>query len=198
MKILLSVAAFVCLAILIGLLTGGRLSWLVRNTAALRLAWLAPLALIFQWVFFELPGMDRHDVVFAGHLLTYALVIPFIWVNRRMPGMPLLAAGLGLNLLVIALNGGMPVDPETLRATGRLDTYQELISRGWSGNAVALTDRTLLPFLADRLVLPAPLSGLGPYSIGDLLIYAGGFWLLAGLTRPRPVESGTPAGPQSA
>ncbi len=198
MKILLSVFVFVGLAVLVGLLTGGRLSWLVRNTAALRLGWLAPLALIFQWVFFDLPIMDRHDLVFAGHLLTYGLIIPFIWANRRIPGMPVLAAGLGLNLLVIALNGGMPVDPETVRAAGRLTIYQELASRGWSGNAVALTDRTLLPFLGDWLVLPEPFPARGPYSIGDLLIYAGGFWLLVGLTRLRPTGSDAPPRPQSA
>jgi len=194
-RTLLSTLIFVGLAILVGLLTGGRLSLLVSNTARLRLAWLAPLALIFQWVFFELPGLDRHDLVFAGHLLTYGLIIPFIWANRRAPGMPVLAAGLGLNLLVILLNGGMPVDPETLRALGRVGMYQELVSRGWSGNAVALTDRTLLPFLADRLVLPEPFPVRGPYSVGDLLIYAGGFWLLAGLTRWRPAEAEAAAKP---
>ncbi len=186
MKILLSTLVFVGLAILVGLFTGGRLSRLVYNTARLRLAWLAPLALILQWVFFELPGMDRHDLVFAGHLLTYGLIIPFVWANRKAPGMPLLAAGLGLNLLVIILNGGMPVDPETLRHLGQLAMYQELVTRGWSGNAVALTDRTFLPFLADRLVLPEPFPARGPYSVGDLLTYAGGFWLLTGLTRLRP------------
>ncbi len=188
MKTLLSTLIFIGLAILVGLLTGGRLSWLVGNTARLRLAWLAPSALIFQWVFFELPGMDRHDVVFAGHLLTYGLVLAFVWANRKAPGMPLLAAGLGLNLLVIVLNGGMPVDPETLRGLGQPAIYRELVTRGWSGNAVALTDRTLLPFLADRLVLPEPFPVRGPYSVGDLLTYAGGFWLLTGLTR-RPAET---------
>lgn len=197
MKILLSTLAFVSLAVLLGLLTGGRLSWLVRNTTALRLAWLAPLALISQWVFFELPGMDRHDLVLAGHLLTYALILVFIWANRRLPGMPVLAAGLGLNLLVILLNGGMPVDPELLRAIGRVGVYQDLVSRGWSGNVVALTDRTLLPFLGDWLVLPEPFPARGPYSIGDLFIYAGSFWLLAGLTRVRPAGSDAPARPQS-
>jgi len=185
-KTLLSTLVFVGLAILVGLFTGGRLSRLVYNTARLRLAWLAPLALIFQWVFFELPRMDRHDLVFAGHLLTYGLIIPFMWANRKAPGMPLLAAGLGLNLLVIILNGGMPVDPETLRHLGQPTMYQELVTRGWSGNAVALTDRTFLPFLADRLVLPEPFPARGPYSVGDLLTYAGGFWLLTGLTRLRP------------
>jgi len=124
----------------------------------------------------------------------------FLWLNRRYRGLWVLAAGAGLNVLVMASNGGlMPISPTSLRAIGAASLH--------TGAAIALSkDRLLgdnathLAFLDDRLVVAA--VGLrASYSLGDLLVLAGclatlgeELWRYTGnrAVRVRQVEYGGP------
>ena len=48
-----------------------------------------------------------------SHLASYVLLLVFLVLNVRLPGLPIAAAGFACNLLVIAANGGrMPVDAD--------------------------------------------------------------------------------------
>jgi hypothetical protein len=99
-------------------------------------------------------------------LLGIALTTAFAAANWRLPGAPLVALGSLLNLVVIMLNGAMPVDVEMLAAAGgRLldDAIHE-----------PLTDRSVLPIFADVIIVPFVRAA---YSIGDVFIAIGGFLL---------------------
>ena len=86
--------------------------------------------------------------------------------NWRLPGAVLIALGSVLNLVVVGLNGAMPVDAAGLSTVGRRmpgDLLHESISSA-----------TVLPFLADVVII-APLQAA--YSVGDIAIAVGAFLL---------------------
>jgi hypothetical protein len=86
--------------------------------------------------------------------------------NWRLAGAPAILAGSVLNLVVIVLNGGMPVDFAGLREAGALLPRDAL--------HVPMTDRTVLTQLSDVIVI-SPLRAA--YSLGDVLLAAGGFFV---------------------
>ena len=97
--------------------------------------------------------------------------------NRSLVGMGVAATGVGFNLLVILLNGGMPV-----MLGPALDSSAVRIAVTASGGFYTLADaRTQLAVLGD--VLPTP---LGLASVGDVLLVVGvASLLIAGMTRAR-------------
>jgi hypothetical protein len=108
---LLAVAA----GLVIGVLAGGRLSHL--GSRSLRLWPLLMAGLAAQLVSARLAG----GASFALLVASYGLLLAFAAVNVVVVGMWLVALGVGLNLVVIAVNGGMPVRESALRSAGALD-----------------------------------------------------------------------------
>lgn len=145
--------------IVAGLLLGGRL----ERLSDLRLAWW-PLLLVAAALRVALPWLD--EVAFSGYLVAFAGIVAVAGRNRSISGMSLVAAGAGLNLVVVGLNGGMPVSASAAAAAGAVIPDDGLHH--------VLGPATALPFLAD--VLPLPLLR-SVYSIGDVLIAAGAFWI---------------------
>jgi len=149
----------VALGLLAGLAFGGR--W--TSLAQLPIRWLPLLLvalairLVGLFVPFSLP------LYLAAVLATAAAAI----ANRHLPGTVAIAAGSALNATIVALNGGMPIDPRAAE-TASMSLF--------SGDRlhVPLTDATVLPLLSD--VIPVPIVR-GVYSVGDLFIALGGFWL---------------------
>ena len=85
-------------------------------------------------------------------------------LNLRAYGVSIAALGIGLNLLVVLINGGMPVVP-----VGPSKLRDVAAAVGGSGGFYVLADqRTMLAVLGD--VLPA---GNGLASIGDVLLVLG-------------------------
>jgi hypothetical protein len=121
--------------------------------------------------------------------------------NLWAPGMPLVSLGILLNLLVIAANGGhMPTLLTNLPAAGHFERLAVLQTGSSYNNSIALTEATRLPFLGDIFVIPQPFPLANVFSVGDVLLAAGGFLLAAGVfcahrqhAAIEPVPASTPA-----
>ncbi len=165
----------VILAIVVSLIEGGkirRLGWL-----ELRGIWLIPSAwaiqIVVYWAAVKGMGMGPDWVSPVLDTASYFLLLIFAGYNWYVAGMRILALGIFLNMLVIALNGGvMPVDPLYLPEASR----QALLAG--QGTHGLLTPVTHLSLLADRIYIS--LAGFGEQiiSIGDILIDAGSFLLV--------------------
>lgn len=179
----------------IGLAAGGR----IDRLAGLRLTWIwvVPLALVAQAVVVYRPT-STNDALQAGLLIgSYLALLAVALRNLRLPGVAIVAVGVGLNLAVIAANGGMmPVAPETLQLAGRTQPWK--VGDGSVGTHVARSkdvilrrEDTWLEPLADRFWtgLPGRLDSI--FSAGDVVLLAGlSFLIVRTLTTPvaRPTD----------
>jgi hypothetical protein len=150
-----------------------------------RAVWLAFVAILPQLAIAYLPGtrsLFPDWLAATGLSLSLILFAGFAWLNRGLPGMPILITGLLLNLIVIAANGGwMPISPQTASHLNHADGLQlsQLGSR-FGGKGILLAPQsTHLEFLADRFLLPAWSPYQAAFSLGDVLIGIGAFWLFA-------------------
>ena len=173
------------LAIIAGLLAGLARAWLAKRYLSppdLRLVWLALLAFLPQWLAFYLPATRRlftQDWIAAALVSTQVLLLAFAWFNREQPGFWALGFGLALNLLVIALNGGlMPISPETaaqLRPGASPDAWQVGQRLGTSKDVILPVAATRLWWLSDRFLLPTWFPYRVAFSLGDVFIASGAF-----------------------
>jgi hypothetical protein len=166
----------VALGVGIGLARGGR----PQNLLALpfRGLWVPALALAAQGVVFAHPaGTEMEAIVGPAHMLTYGLLLLAVLLNRRLPGMPLIALGVLLNALVIGANGGaMPVAAPALERIGASGAVEHLLAAGRRQKSVLMTDHARLAVLGDWIPL-APLRTV--ISPGDVAIGLGGMLLVA-------------------
>jgi hypothetical protein len=159
------VSTVVVAGLLAGYLAGGS----VRNFDRVHVHWwgaaIGGLALqvlpLRRWV--------DDDVAVAALVSSYALLIAFVWVNRRLPAAPLLLVGLALNMAVITLNGGMPVSESAISISG--GHHGTLPAAIDDGKHHVMTSSDVLTPLADIIALPPPVATV--LSIGDLFLYAG-------------------------
>ncbi len=151
-----------------------------------------------RWVFIAL-GLQLL-VIYAGLgqlgifgrsvlVLSYLLLLFFIWANRRHFGLLIIGAGLFLNFLATVANGGlMPISPAAMERAGleeHIDGVQlgEPVPR--SENVLLEREDTRLWFLSDILVWENP-TNFRVYSVGDTVIGAGLLLTLGTLLLPRP------------
>jgi len=155
----------IAIGLLFGLIAGGRPAGLADLT--LRWPWLMVVGLLVQVALFSTPVTDRIGALGPPvYVASTALVLAAIWMNRRIPGMLIVAIGAGCNLSAIVANGGfMPADPATMAALGKGDptTYS---------NSAIVADPALRP-LTDIFVLPEWLPFANVFSVGDILIGLG-------------------------
>lgn len=154
--------------------------------------WLVVAGFLFQFFSIYLPASrSRLSDGLASLLLVASLgtLLAFCLLNRSRPGMIVLAAGLGLNLLVIVANGGfMPLPFETARSLLPQDALDQLeIGRrlGPGSKDVLLPESSIVfPWLSDRFATPAGFIRPFVFSVGDLFIALGVIWLLASSRAP--------------
>ena len=175
-------------------LAGGSLSALAD--VRLRGSWILVLALGVQVVIISiLPGGSEtlHRVL---HLSTYAGAAVFLFANRRIRGLGVVAAGGAANAVAIAANGGvMPASASAMSAAG-LHASSAFVNSGAVVHA-------RLSFLGDILAVPSWMPLHNVYSIGDVIIVAGAAIALHSICGSRlaqrpPVPSGYDASSASA
>jgi hypothetical protein len=150
-------------------LRGGRLRRL--GDIRLRAEWAALAALLVQVLVLGVFTWGATWWHAVAHVATYGLAAWFVWANRAIPGVVLIAIGGAANLLAIAANGGvMPTSVWAQRAAGLRPTDAFANS--------AVRNHPHLLWLGDVIPVPLPLGLSNVLSIGDLLIYAGALVLL--------------------
>ncbi|HET7516530.1 MAG TPA: DUF5317 family protein [Actinomycetes bacterium] len=174
----------------VGLARGGSLRRL--REPGVRAARLGVAFLAVQSLVVVLPLRALGLPLVLGALLLLASLVVLLGVaraNGRLPGVPLLALGLLLNLLVVLANLGMPVPAETLGRAG-IGVEQPAPDRP-DPKHVLERGGTRLGLLGDRLAV-RPLHTVTAY--GTVIELAGLFLLLQHLVRgPGPFrrEDGT-------
>lgn len=187
-------------ALCLSLLTGGRLRYV--QDFQLKALPIGIGAFVVQLLIFT----ERGETLLGSllpvlYVLTLIALLAFLFINRRVFGMPLLMAGLVLNLLVIGVNGGrMPADTRALIATGQSSRAEVLLRDGQAANCVLMSDDTRMNVLGDYIVLPFLGSMGSAYSIGDLVALTGETFLVWGMLRKKDKtakENSLPSGPTS-
>jgi hypothetical protein len=151
----------------LGLASGGH--WRNLQTLDLKL-WPVLLAGVIARAVAPFVGGLALGFSLAGLILVALVAL----VNRALPGAWLIALGSLLNAFVTFINGGMPVDPGAIAAAG--------MTAPSDGLHVLLGPETRLPFLADVLLVPI-VNNI--YSVGDVFLAIGGFWMTFRLLKQR-------------
>jgi Family of unknown function (DUF5317) len=148
---------------------GGRLSRLADIRP--RAAWAVLVAAALQVGITDVVPGGSHSLHAALHVLSYVLDAYFLFANRRLAGVPLVALGAGLNLLAISANGGvMPASAAALRISG-------IATRAGFDNSAALA-HAHVAVLGDVIPVPGPWPIGNVLSVGDLVIFVGAFFVL--------------------
>jgi uncharacterized protein DUF5317 len=153
--------------LVLGLASGGNLRNLAKVSVTLSPALIAG-------VIARLAAPFLGGLAFAASIAGLLLVAIVALANRALPGAWLIAFGALLNGVVTLLNGGMPIDPGALALLGKAPPSD--------GLHVILGPDTRLPFLADVLLIPV-IGNI--YSVGDVVLAVGGFWMVFRLVRSR-------------
>jgi hypothetical protein len=156
----------VFLALALGLLLGGRLERLAAFRP--RLAWLVPAAFALQvaaFPFKRLPWTTPEALATGLWLVSFGLLVVFAWSNRKLAGVPVVAAGLLSNIVAVGVNGGsMPTLPSALAALDPTYVVANNSSFDASPNLAWLVDRWAVPDWS-------PVGNV--FSVGDILIAVG-------------------------
>lgn len=121
----------------------------------------------------------------ALFLVSYLLLLLFVYLNLRRIGILIIGIGVVLNFLPIAANGGlMPVTPEVV---ARGDFPSAELGEWVPGTKDVLLEEedVRLWALGDRFILDVLPMGKLAYSIGDVFITAGLVVFLVDLLVPR-------------
>ena len=156
-------------------LAGGNLTRLAD--IRVRAVWAVLLAAAIQVAITQIPG-GSHWVHAALHVFSYVLDAYFLFANRRLAGVPIVALGAGLNVLAITTNGGvMPASASALRISG-------IATRTGFDNSAHMA-HAHLAFLGDVIPVPGPWPIGNVLSVGDLIIFFGALIVLHHACRSR-------------
>lgn len=180
--------------VIIGLIAGFIRATLAKRTYQpqnLNFIWLVFIALFAQWMVFGfVPGSKAIPDNLASLILVLSqlILLIFAWENRRVSGFWLLGLGTLLNLAVIIANRGwMPISPETVGwlAPDLPEGSWQIGTRLAGGkDKVLLIEHTRLWILSDHLRTPNWFFDRIAFSIGDVIIAIGAFWLTFSMGGP--------------
>jgi hypothetical protein len=172
-------------AFAVGLALGGSL----RSWERMQLHWwgLALVGVALQAIPVPASWESREAIGWWMLVASYAALLAFVAVNRRIPGAALMVVGLVLNLAVVVPNQGMPVSAHAVdiaAGDGAVRLPQD------SAKHHLATEDDVLRFLGDVIPIPPPFRIV--LSIGDVLLYAGIAWFVVIVTRGRFRENRRP------
>ncbi|HVM12539.1 MAG TPA: MFS transporter [Actinomycetota bacterium] len=146
-------------------LAGGRLGRIAD--LRVRQPWVLAAALVAKFsVILLFPGSPG-PIHAAVHVGAYVAGGWFLWVNRDLPGMLLIALGGGMNFAAIAANGGvMPASNAAFQAAGLAPVA------GRFSNSAPMGDPNL-GFLGDIFATPASWPLANVFSVGDIVLLLG-------------------------
>ena len=162
--------------LVVGRLLGGRFAAL--GDTKIVATWLVFVAIGLQMVAFPwsfLPWTTPSTVARAIWLVSFALLVVMLVLNRALRGAMIVAGGLVCNLVAVVANHGlMPVLPQALRTAG--DHYHI------HNNSIQVV-QPHVGFLVDRWAAPQWLPLANVFSVGDVLIAVGTVVALAAAMR---------------
>jgi len=162
-------------------LAGGRLTRLAER--GLVRPGLLFVALGLQVVVVTIVPWMPDTLAAALHVVSYALAAAFLWSNRTVAGLWVVAAGATANVVAILANGGvMPASPSALDRAGLAVTSGEFENS-------AVVDDARLAFLGDVFAVPASWPLANVFSVGDVLIVVGTVVLLHARCDSRPARA---------
>jgi hypothetical protein len=180
--------------VLEAILTALLLGWALKG----RFGRLADAHINYAWMIFVPLGLaiasgmlnHSHAVPYSSPLFGAVRILGLVtWIvfaaaNMSIPGAKLILAGLVVNLIAVAANGGtMPVSYDSV-----IVTYGEKGARHWMAvfpqvKDMLISNATRLRFLCDVVPLPRPFSMGCVYSVGDIITSVGGFIAIVALMR---------------
>ena len=185
----MSLALPVFVAVAVGLLLGGRLPGLAEIRLRAWPLFLAALGVqVVAFPFGFLPWRVDATVATVLWLVSYGLLVVAAILNRRIVGVPVIALGMGANVVAIVANGGsMPVLPQAMRDAGA-----DYVTRA---NSTANAEPRLT-WLVDRWAAPDWIPFANVFSVGDVAIAVGAMVVvLAAMGVPQfPRKAATAAG----
>lgn len=177
------------------ILVGALIVALIRRRLSLSLpTWrggsLLAVALSIQVYFIAFPPTwlttQLATVIYLG---SQSLVASFLLLNRHLSGVWLVAVGLGLNALVVAANGAMPVSSSAVETAGaEALSDPRHVEHGVHLRNEEMTKETHLPLLSDVIPIP-PFEKV--VSLGDLVLAAGLLWAALSVVEGRAQEGGS-------
>jgi len=169
-------AAAIVVGALVGMATGGRLRWIA--SARLRGLGLLVIGAAAEGLVstVSLRGWEATTVLLGG----YVCLAGFTAANLGRPGMGVVLAGIALNAVPIAVNGGMPVEGAAI-VRARIATAQEVPDLEFGTKRHLADQRDHVRWLDDRFPDWVTHRVL---SIGDLVISVGVGSVTAGLLHP--------------
>jgi uncharacterized protein DUF5317 len=178
------------LAILTVPLTGRSLAPLAK--LAIHRAWVVWLSIGLQVAITVVPHVPNW-IGQPLHLFTFALAAFFLWSNRHIPGVLLIAVGAGFNLAAIAANGGtMPASEWAWRTAG----FPSMTTEFENSNVV---ESARLPWLGDVFAIPKGWPLANVFSVGDVVVViAVAYFAHSWCRRPVAIVDDRAAAPSSA
>ncbi len=170
------ILVILAVSLMLALFRGGRLDEL----ALLPLRWRGVIltgfliqVLVFS-DFWQAQG-ELRAVTHLAYLLSLSLLLAALLANFRVSGLPLITLGFCLNFIVIAWNGGFMPSAAGARAVAGLSPLEP---GQVANNSIGMGPGTYLNFLGDVFAIPRWLIFPNVFSIGDVLIAFGAFYLI--------------------
>lgn len=174
----------IILGLIVGLIRGGFRHGLQQfSKIRLKGGLIFPILLIVQLLIFRFQANSDWLASVSSYVFMFIYVagMIFLWMNRNQKGFGSILAGVFLNFLVMAVNGGrMPV---SMSAASVLDPYYvDMLSNSTVITKHYLMDAsTRLPFLGDIIPLSPPYPRTQVISIGDIIMNFGIFLYILNL-----------------
>lgn len=172
-QIILFILTSVILAIVVGLLMGGKWGNLV--THRFRKSEFVFASILTQVMIFNPVYSQYVNNIFVTrilYILSMVLLLIFVSVNLNTKGIKLLAVGIFANSIAIISNGGhMPASQKGLSSILSHDELVAVLSGSTLNNSILISEQTNFKFLCDIFYIP----GLNVFSAGDIFIAVGSF-----------------------